>query len=676
VRRLLLGFFLLISVNANATEYFIRTDGDDTNCTGLADAAYPGGGPGLACAFLTVQQGVDSATTAGDIITVTDGTYSGQVLFSAYSGSAEAEKVVSGVTKANPPVVTVTGHGYSNGDTVGFNWFDEGMTQLRIHWFTVANATTDTFELSGIDSSNWDTYTTGATVRRITPITLRAQNRGGAIMDLGVTVSGWTITGTANVWVSTSLGIGTGQSAYLWSVGDTTLFEKRESSLAAVNAENDYFYDSTNQLMYLYKTTDPNLGNYKSNYLRGIGIGSVQYVLVDGFDIRFTTPAISLEGGVASAEDIMLQYLTITYADGLGGMTISSIAAFPTRRVTIDNCTISLINDVINGANGHGIKFAANTNDVDGRYVSVSNSTIHTFRYQGIQFSNGWAYGDFRNNNIYNIAPQNNGGGTGIRTGHPSEVIGHSYVRIYDNDIGGAAGDTGTGVNTSIYIQEDSNNVQIYRNYLHDDFWHGIYVFSVTTGRTAYNIQIYNNQFVRLTTSGIRVEESSSIYAMNNTFVETGSSAIGATSGALSLNDNVGPDITAGVVFLNNVVYNTSARVIASLSNISFTSDFNDLFTAGATFGSYRGNTYTTFQQYQQGNVIDQNSIGDDPLLVNPEIDNTLSIASPARTSAMDLTGLGYFTDDYVQAPRYYIWDMGAYQDSTSVLATGVILGG
>ncbi len=63
---------------------------------------------------------------------------------------------ISGVTQANPGVVTATGHGYSNGDHV-FITGVVGMTEINSRWFTVANATTNTFELTGITGNNIDT---------------------------------------------------------------------------------------------------------------------------------------------------------------------------------------------------------------------------------------------------------------------------------------------------------------------------------------------------------------------------------------------------------------------------------------------------------------------------------------------------------------------------------------
>ena len=82
----------------------------------------------------------------------------------------EATKSISGITAANPAVVTSSSHGYSNGDRVFIKGI-VGMTELNNREFTVANKTTNTFELSGIDSSAFTAYSSGGTSGKIVEIT-------------------------------------------------------------------------------------------------------------------------------------------------------------------------------------------------------------------------------------------------------------------------------------------------------------------------------------------------------------------------------------------------------------------------------------------------------------------------------------------------------------------------
>ena len=82
------------------------------------------------------------------------------VSYNAFTGSHQCEppsKTISGITKANPAVVTANSHGFSNDDTVLIESV-VGMTEVNRKLFTVKNVTTNTFELNGIDSSSYTTY--------------------------------------------------------------------------------------------------------------------------------------------------------------------------------------------------------------------------------------------------------------------------------------------------------------------------------------------------------------------------------------------------------------------------------------------------------------------------------------------------------------------------------------
>ena len=78
----------------------------------------------------------------------------------------ETAKTISAVTKANSAVVTSNSHGYSNGDHV---WIAGivGMTKLNGRRFTVASSTTNTFALTGENSSNYDAYSSGGTASKV-----------------------------------------------------------------------------------------------------------------------------------------------------------------------------------------------------------------------------------------------------------------------------------------------------------------------------------------------------------------------------------------------------------------------------------------------------------------------------------------------------------------------------
>lgn len=85
----------------------------------------------------------------------------------------EAAQTITGATVANPVRLTVTAHGYSDGDEVLVEGV-VGMTELNDRWFTVANSSSNVnaFDLSGENGETHGTYTSGGTVKRAdTPFT-------------------------------------------------------------------------------------------------------------------------------------------------------------------------------------------------------------------------------------------------------------------------------------------------------------------------------------------------------------------------------------------------------------------------------------------------------------------------------------------------------------------------
>lgn len=82
---------------------------------------------------------------------------------------------ITGVTAANPAVVTSAAHGYSNGDHVYISGI-VGMTQLNGRTFKVANKTANTFELTdlggtNINSTSYTAYSSGGTAARVYTVT-------------------------------------------------------------------------------------------------------------------------------------------------------------------------------------------------------------------------------------------------------------------------------------------------------------------------------------------------------------------------------------------------------------------------------------------------------------------------------------------------------------------------
>jgi hypothetical protein len=77
----------------------------------------------------------------------------------AMQSALAAADTISAITKANPAVVTATAHGLNNGDYVYLQV--QGMYQLDAKVVRVANKTTDTFECEGVNSTSYETFSSG-----------------------------------------------------------------------------------------------------------------------------------------------------------------------------------------------------------------------------------------------------------------------------------------------------------------------------------------------------------------------------------------------------------------------------------------------------------------------------------------------------------------------------------
>lgn len=83
----------------------------------------------------------------------------------------ESSKAITGITQANPGVVTISSHGYNNGDWV-FISSVVGMTEVNSDFYVVAGKTTNTFQLTDINGTNVNTsaftaYSSAGTAERV-----------------------------------------------------------------------------------------------------------------------------------------------------------------------------------------------------------------------------------------------------------------------------------------------------------------------------------------------------------------------------------------------------------------------------------------------------------------------------------------------------------------------------
>lgn len=85
--------------------------------------------------------------------------------------TVEASQAITGITQADPAVVTVAGHGFANGDEIAVASI-VGMTELNGRNLKVNGVTTNTFTLqymdgTDVDSTAFTAYSSGGTVARV-----------------------------------------------------------------------------------------------------------------------------------------------------------------------------------------------------------------------------------------------------------------------------------------------------------------------------------------------------------------------------------------------------------------------------------------------------------------------------------------------------------------------------
>lgn len=83
----------------------------------------------------------------------------------AMQSALAAAKTITGITKASPGVATSVAHGYANGDYVYLTI--NGMYHVNEKVVRVAGVAADTFQLEGVDTTLFDTFTSG-TAEKIT----------------------------------------------------------------------------------------------------------------------------------------------------------------------------------------------------------------------------------------------------------------------------------------------------------------------------------------------------------------------------------------------------------------------------------------------------------------------------------------------------------------------------
>lgn len=81
----------------------------------------------------------------------------------AMQSAIASPKTITGITNANPGVVSSTAHGYANGDVIYLDV--QGMHQVNGRAVRVASVTTDSYQLEGVDTTLFDTFSSGTSAK-------------------------------------------------------------------------------------------------------------------------------------------------------------------------------------------------------------------------------------------------------------------------------------------------------------------------------------------------------------------------------------------------------------------------------------------------------------------------------------------------------------------------------
>ena len=146
-----------------------------------------------------------------------------------------ASKTITGITQADPAVVSSTAHGFVTGDVVKISSVT-GMTELNDNLYAVDNEASGTFELAGIDSTNYTAFATGSPADGIAqPVTFTTfcELTGVNQQDAGAdTIEVTTICSTAKEFEQGLSDSGTLQLDFNWAGKESVQTALREAKIS------------------------------------------------------------------------------------------------------------------------------------------------------------------------------------------------------------------------------------------------------------------------------------------------------------------------------------------------------------------------------------------------------------------------------------------------------------
>lgn len=187
---------------------------------------------------------------------------------------------ITGATKANPCVITATGHGFKTGVQVTIASVG-GMTQLNGNTYTITRIDANSFSLDGVNSTAYGTYTSGGTAttyKYLQDVTRTASAYSATTL--------WTFTQFGQTLIAAN-GLDKLQA---WTVGSSSNFAD-----LAVAAPTAQFVTTVRDFVVTGKTsTYPNRAQWSdindaTDWTAGVGSQSDYQDIPDGGEIRGMT---------------------------------------------------------------------------------------------------------------------------------------------------------------------------------------------------------------------------------------------------------------------------------------------------------------------------------------------------------------------------------------------------
>jgi len=228
----------------------------------------------------------------------------------------------------------------------------------------------------------------------------------------------------------------------------------------------------------------------------------------------------------------------------------------------------------------------------------------------------------YNGNGFYAVSADNNT----FENNHAHDNIHYTIATLTDGHGFGSYNSDGT-----IFAENESyndyqevcidggQNLTVRRNYLHDaqGGTNGITIGNLTggTNKFIYNLLI-NNGGSSGWGFGIDAACAGNIYIYNNTIYNNGSTGNGgiyAIGGRLYIKNNI----------IRHEKSSGTGNALRFLSGVvSITSDYNNLYTAGANLVHNAGSNYATIDDWNTVSGQDANSISQDPLFTNASANN------------------------------------------------------